>query len=87
MSRPRRITLSIDRLALRGVTPDQRDAVLAALTQEVARRLGAIPAAGLSKDFAAAMLRAELSPDANGAAALGAAAGAQIAGMVTGAKR
>jgi hypothetical protein len=38
--RPPRVNVTIDRLVLRGFAPEQRDAIAAALTQELSAQLG-----------------------------------------------
>ena len=47
MSSARRITVSIDRLVLRGFAPAQRDAIAASLQAELARQLADPAQAGL----------------------------------------
>jgi len=53
--RPPRINVTIERIVLSGVAPDQRDALLAALTGELRRQLaanGARQALGASRNVA-----------------------------------
>jgi hypothetical protein len=59
MSRARRITVTIDRLVLRGFAPAQRDAIASALQAELARQL-AEPGQGFGPSRSLAAVRAEL---------------------------
>ena len=84
--RPPRIRLTIDRLALRGVEPAQRDAVLRALTGELQRLLaedGALRALGGSRSVA----QARAQPIVVGPGAGAAGIGRQLARGLNGALR
>jgi hypothetical protein len=83
---PRQIHVTIDRLVLRGYTPEQRDAITAGLQAELQRHFAELPGHALTRHRSVAVLRADPFPAPSQPRALGSAAARQIAAGLHGAK-
>jgi len=82
MNEQQRVTLTIDRLVLRGFAPDQRDTITAALTAELEQQLqGAAPEC-LSQSRSLATINAGTVPPQWHAGGIGTGAARHIVGSL-----
>jgi hypothetical protein len=83
---PRRINVTIDRLALRGFTPEQREAIVAGLQAELRQHFSELPDHALLRNRSMAALRADPIPPQAQPRRIGRAAARQIAAGLHAAK-
>jgi len=83
---PRHVNMTIDRLVLRGFTPEQRDAIVAGLQAELRLHLAALPDHALRSSRSVAAMRADPIAAPSQPRQIGRAAARHIAAGLHGAK-
>jgi hypothetical protein len=82
----RRINVTIDRLVLRGFTPEQRETIAAGLQAELRRHFAELPNHALRRNRSVAAIRADPIPAQSQPQQIGSAAAGHIAAGLRGAK-